>query len=235
MSAFTALIVACGLFAALAAIEYVRPDRPPAYRRWPLNLSLGLLTLLIGRALATAAPLAAALWADEQGFGLLHFVDLPTPVVGLLAVIGMDCAVYWQHRAFHRINFFWRWHRLHHEDEALDLSTGLRFHPVEALLSLFWKSASAALLGIPVWAVPLFELWLMAGSLFEHANIRIPASADRVLRMALVTPAMHRVHHSAHCNDADRNFGFAISLWDHWFGSYRQSPSGPDIGVIKAG
>jgi sterol desaturase/sphingolipid hydroxylase (fatty acid hydroxylase superfamily) len=231
MSPQVALYLAVALFAALALAEVLRPDRAGQYRRWPLNIGLGLVGLLIVRVLAIVAPVGAALWAQGQGIGLLNIAAVPTFAAGLVTIVAMDFLVYWQHRAFHHVPWFWRWHKLHHRDEALDLSTGLRFHPAEAVLSMVWKSACVVALGAPVWAVPLFELWLMAGSMIEHANIRLPARVDAAVRRLMVTPAMHRVHHSAHSDDANHNFSFAISAWDKLFRSYRAVPSGPRIGT----
>ncbi len=226
-----ALIAAVCLFGVLALAEVLHPARERDYRRWPVNIGLGLAGLVIVRLFAVIAPMGAALWAAHHGVGMLNSVTLPAFAVGLITIVAMDLAVYWQHRSFHTVPWFWRWHRLHHRDQALDLSTGLRFHPAEALLSMVWKSAVVVMLGAPVWAVALFELWLMAGSMVEHANIRLPATADGFVRRFLVTPAFHRIHHSAHGDDAYHNFGFAISAWDRVFGSYREAPSGPRIGT----
>ncbi|MEY2943805.1 MAG: hypothetical protein RLY97_1819 [Pseudomonadota bacterium] len=222
------LIAAIGLFALLAGLETVMPDRRARYDRWMVNLGWGAVTMVATRLASFMAPLTASVWAERHGFGVLNIVLLPGWAAALVAVIAMDCAVYWQHRVFHRIGWLWRWHRLHHRDEALDLSTAVRFHPVEGLISLVWKAACAAMLGAPAWAVPLFELWLMAGSQIEHSNVKLPF--DLVLRRVIVTPAMHRVHHSAHGDDAGHNFGFAIAVWDRLFGSYRASPLGDTIG-----
>lgn len=225
-----ALIAGASLFATLALLEWLCPDRTAHYGRWIANLGWGAVTLVCTRLASFMAPLAAAIWAQESGFGLLNQVDLPLWADVLLVIILLDCAVYWQHRVFHRVDWLWRWHLLHHRDEALDLSTSVRFHPVEGLISLAWKAACAAALGAPPWAVPLFEFWLMAGSLVEHSNIRLPTAVDKVLRWMIVTPAMHRVHHSPHGDDTGHNFGFAIAIWDRLFGSYRATHSGPRIG-----
>jgi sterol desaturase/sphingolipid hydroxylase (fatty acid hydroxylase superfamily) len=230
----TALWLAVGLFGILAGCEFVRPARNSDYRRWPLNISLGLLGLVLVRLLAVLAALGAAFWAQGRGIGLLNMVPFPAVAAGVTTVIALDLSVYWQHRAFHTVPWLWRWHRLHHTDENLDVSTGLRFHPVEAGLSMIWKSTAAVALGAPVWAIVIFELWLMAGSLFEHANIRLGGPLDRMIRTVLVTPDMHRVHHSAHEDDANHNFSFAISIWDLIFGTYRAVPSGPRIGIANA-
>jgi sterol desaturase/sphingolipid hydroxylase (fatty acid hydroxylase superfamily) len=223
--------LALGLFLAfLLAGEKLAPEHAYQRDRWPVNTILGAVSLGIAAASRLAGPLAGALWAQQSGFGLLNFVTVPDFVAGLIAIILMDLAVWFQHQGFHRFGPLWRLHRLHHRDPTLDVTTGFRFHPLEAVLSLAYKGACAALIGIPLWAVPLFEAWLLAGNLFEHANIRFPKPLDRILRLLIVTPAMHRVHHSRHGRDAQHNYGFALSIWDRIFGTYRAMPSGPDIG-----
>ena len=230
MNDLTPLLAGVALFALLALGEWLSPDRARRYDRWLTNLGWGAVTLICTTLAAVIAPLAAALWAERAGFGLLNQVDLPFWASALIVIIVLDGAVYWQHRVFHRVDWLWRWHLLHHRDEALDLSTSVRFHPVEGLISLAWKASCTAALGAPVWTVPLFEFWLLAGSLIEHSNIRLPTALDRAVRWVIVTPAMHRVHHSPDGNDTNHNFGFAISVWDRLFGSYRAEPSGPRIG-----
>lgn len=207
------------------------PYAPAQWQRWPGNLSLGIVSLAIARLFAMAGPLAAALWAQQQGWGVLNLIAAPAWLAIVFSIVAMDLAVWVQHWAFHRFDWLWRWHRLHHADQAIDLSTGVRFHPVEAVLSLGWKSLATVLLGVPPIAVPLFEMWLTGGSLIEHANLRMPLRIDRVARRFWVTPAMHRVHHSAHGDDASYNLGFALAIWDRLFGTYRPQPSGPRIGL----
>jgi sterol desaturase/sphingolipid hydroxylase (fatty acid hydroxylase superfamily) len=224
------LIIAAGLFVSLVLLERLIPDRAGCHDRWFTNLGWGAITMATTRVASFMAPLAVAVWAERAGFGLLNQFALPGWATAAIVIILMDCAVYWQHRMFHIIPAFWRWHLLHHRDEAMDVTTGVRFHPVEGLISLAWKSACVAVLGAPVWTVPLFELWLMAGSLIEHSNVRLPNSLDRAIRHVFVTPAMHRIHHSAHDDDAHHNFGFAIAVWDRVFGSLRADPRGERIG-----
>ncbi len=225
------LIAAAILFGLVGLIEIALPARDAKRARWPRNLAWGFATMAATRLASVAAPLAAARWAAQNGLGLFNQIAIPQFALIIASVIFMDCAVYWQHRAFHRVTWFWRWHKLHHADQALDVTTAVRFHPIEGLISLVWKSAFAAALGIPIVAVPLFEFWLMAGSLIEHANIRLPRSIEYIVRSVLVTPAMHRIHHSAHDDDAQHNFGFAISAWDRVFRSYQSEPSGLVIGL----
>jgi sterol desaturase/sphingolipid hydroxylase (fatty acid hydroxylase superfamily) len=227
------LAIAVGVAAVLIVAELLFPARPAQRQRWPLNIGLGALTLLIGRLASAVGALSAAIWAQQSGVGLFNFLPGFDAGKVVLTVILMDMAVYWQHRAFHRFGWMWRWHKLHHADTAMDISTGVRFHPGEILISVGWKSAAVIALGAPPEAVPIFEAWLMLGSLIEHSNVRLPQRLDRIARTIWVTPAMHAVHHSAHDRDAEHNFGFAIGLWDHLFGSYRAVSSGPTIGLPR--
>lgn len=233
LTADTGLAVAVGAAALLIVAELFFPALPADRRRWPLNIGLGALTLLIGRLASVFGALSAAIWAQQAGVGLFNFAPGFDAGKVVLTVIAMDMAVYWQHRAFHRFNWMWRWHKLHHADTAMDISTGVRFHPGEILISLGWKSAAVTILGAPPEAVPIFEAWLMLGSLIEHSNLRLPQKLDRIARKIWVTPAMHAVHHSAHASDAQHNFGFAIGLWDHAFRTYRADSSGPTIGLPR--
>jgi sterol desaturase/sphingolipid hydroxylase (fatty acid hydroxylase superfamily) len=225
------VMIAAGIALLLIMAEGLAPARPAQWRRWPLNLGLGALTLIIGRLAAIAAPVAAATWAQNHAFGLLNQFSGLTAAKLIVTILLMDLAIYWQHRAFHRLSFFWRWHSLHHADSAMDVSTGVRFHPLEILLSLGWKSICVIVLGAPPVAVIAFELWLMLGSLIEHTNLRLAPRADQVLRSFWTTPAMHAVHHSAHGADAQHNFSFALNIWDKLFGTYLEKASGPDIGL----
>jgi sterol desaturase/sphingolipid hydroxylase (fatty acid hydroxylase superfamily) len=224
-----AVIAAALVTVALA--EVARPDRPAARRRWPVNFALGLVNALLVRLARVAAPVGVAVMAASADYGLLRQVDLPLPAVIIIAIIVMDFAIYWQHRLFHMTRWGWALHRLHHADGALDVSTAVRFNPAEALVSMLYKSALTLFLGLPWHAVLAFEAWLAVGSIIEHANLRLPPRADAVLRRIWVTPAMHRVHHSAHGNDHNHNYGFALSVWDHLFGTYRAQPSGQQIGL----
>ena len=148
-------------------------------------------------------------------------------------MVWLDLAIYFQHRLFHAVPVLWRLHRVHHTDPEVDVTTGVRFHPVEMLLSVGFKAGAVAVLGPPVVAVILFEVVLNAGSLFSHANLRLPAVVDRPLRAVLVTPDMHRVHHSADPTETNTNFGFTLSWWDRLFGTYRRQPrSGHDAMAI---
>lgn len=228
-----AAIAAALLLIALA--ELARPDRPAARGRWPLNFGLGLLNAALVRVAGVAAPAGAALVAASHDFGLLRQWDLPLWLVIAIAIIAMDFAIYWQHRALHATRWGWWLHRLHHADVALDVSTAVRFNPGEALVSMLYKAALTLLLGLPLVAVLAFEAWLAIGSIIEHGNVRLSPRADAILRRFWVTPAMHRVHHSAHGDDHNHNYGFAIGIWDHLFGTHRARASGQQIGLPLRG
>lgn len=222
------------VFGLLLLAELWRPVRSAQRRRWPVNLGLGLTNAVLVRLVAAAAPVAAAGWAQAQGVGLFNLLPVPLWAELLLVVVAMDFAIYWQHRALHVLPWGWALHRLHHADGDFDVTTGVRFHPGEALLSMLYKAGLVVLLGASPLAALLFEAYLAIGSMIEHANVRLPARADAALRRVWVTPDVHRVHHSAHEEDHNHNYGFAIGVWDRWFGTYRAAPGGPKIGLPQA-
>jgi sterol desaturase/sphingolipid hydroxylase (fatty acid hydroxylase superfamily) len=217
----------------LAGAEVASPARAAVRSRWPVNIGLGVVTLVLLRVLAMVGPLAAAGWAQANGIGLFNGLALPAPLVWLTVIIAMDFAIYWQHRASHSWGWFWSLHRLHHADTDFDLTTGLRFHPGEALVSRAYKSACAILLGAPPEAMLAFELYLAAGSLFEHANVRLPSSVQKALDGIWVTPATHIVHHDANGDGHRHNFSFAIAIWDRLFGTWRTAPMPMKIGASE--
>ncbi|MEO7208314.1 MAG: sterol desaturase family protein [Steroidobacteraceae bacterium] len=196
-------------------------------RRWPVNLGFGLLDSLCLRLLTPWLAFAIALRAHEAGIGLFNVLDVPSWLKIAACVLLLDMTIYWQHRLMHAVPWLWRLHRLHHTDLALDASSGVRFHPMEILFSLAVKVGAVLLLGAPPAAVLAFEILLSSFSLFTHANIAIAAGVDCVLRWLVVTPDMHRIHHSVLREEHDRNFGFSASWWDRLFGSYRDAPSQP--------
>ncbi|MEQ1725419.1 MAG: sterol desaturase family protein [Sphingopyxis sp.] len=218
-------------FIAIALAELWRPMRAATRARWPLNLALGLASMLLVRMLSIAGPLSAALWAQAHGVGLLNAVALPNWLAIPLAIITLDFAIYWQHRAMHIIPWGWALHRLHHADTGFDVTTGVRFNPAEALVSMLYKAVLVMLLGASPLIVIVFEAYLALFSLFEHANLRLPATFDTMLRRFWVTPAVHSIHHSAHGQDHNHNYGFAIGAWDHLFGTYLPSATGANIGL----
>lgn len=236
--AVTPLFVSAAILAAfvvLAASEMLFPARPAQRRRWPVNLGLGLANSVAVRLLSVAGPAAMALWAQSADVGLFRQIDFAGPWAVAVSVVLMDLALYWQHRAMHSHDWLWAVHRLHHADGAMDVSTGVRFNPAEAILSMVYKSLVVVVLGAPVLAVFLFEAWIAIGSLIEHSNVRLPAAWDRRIRRVWVTPAMHLVHHSAHGDDHNHNYGFAIALWDHLFGTHKIAAGGPTIGLPHGG
>ncbi len=221
------LSVFLGVLLVMGAWEYLAPRRPATFskvRRWGTNLGLSLLNGLLLRVLVPVLAVGAAAWAESQSVGLLNLLALPYPISFLLAFIILDLLIYAQHVLFHHVPLFWRLHQVHHADPNIDTSTGIRFHPIEILLSMAIKIAAVVLLGAPAAAVIVFEVVLNATSLFNHGNVRLAASADRLIRSLFVTPDMHRVHHSVIRRETDSNFGFNFSVWDRAFGTYRDAP-----------
>ena len=222
------------VFALMAAWEVLAPRRPQASgraQRWPSNLGILALDALLVRVLFPTAAVGAALWAEVQGIGLLHMAGAPAWAAVALAVLLLDLAVWAQHLVFHQVPLLWRVHRMHHADTEFDVTTGLRFHPIEILLSMLVKIAVVVMLGAPAVAVVLFEVLLNAASQFSHGNVRLPARLEHALRRLLVTPEMHRVHHSVLRDEHDSNFGFCLSVWDRLFGTYRTEPAAGQLGM----
>jgi sterol desaturase/sphingolipid hydroxylase (fatty acid hydroxylase superfamily) len=218
-----------GAFTLIAACEIVAPRRPltvPRRSRWPGNLAIVLLNTLLVRALLPVAAVGMAMLAEEHGWGLFHaFGPLPAWLVIVVTVVVLDLAIYLQHVLFHAVPILWRLHRMHHADLDVDVTTGARFHPIEIVVSMLLKLGVIAMLGAPPLGVLVFELLLSTGSLFNHGNLRLPLRADGVLRWIVVTPDMHRVHHSVEREETNRNFGFTLSWWDRIFGTYRAQPA----------
>ena len=217
-----------GVFVAVVAWEAVAPRRARAFarrERWPHNLGLLVLNTLVLRVAAPGAAVAVALAGAAHGWGLLKVLALPAWLALPLAVVALDLAIYFQHVMFHAVPALWRLHRLHHADLDFDVTTGTRFHPLEILLSMGVKCAVVAALGAPALAVLVFEVLLNASAMFNHANGRLPPALDRVLRRFIVTPDMHRVHHSIIQHETNSNFGFNLPWWDHLFGTYRAQPA----------
>ncbi|EKF20143.1 sterol desaturase family protein [Nitratireductor pacificus] len=220
-----------GIFAAMAAFELWSPrlERPEMSgalktRRWFANLSMVLISSLVLRVVFPAAAVGAAVWAEAQGWGLFHTLGLDPLIAGIVSFVLLDFAVWLEHVASHKIPVLWRIHRMHHADNGFDVTTGLRFHPLEILLSMLWKAGIVVLLGAPVLAVLIFEIVLNGSSMFNHSNVDLPRKVDRVLRHVLVTPDMHRVHHSTIPRETDSNYGFNFPFWDRLFGTYIDAP-----------
>jgi sterol desaturase/sphingolipid hydroxylase (fatty acid hydroxylase superfamily) len=225
-------VIRLGAFAAalivVAAWEALAPRRPQLIgraRRWPGNLGVVAIGALLVRLVFPVTAVGTALLAESRGFGLLNAIRAPAWAAIPAAVIGLDLAIYLQHVLFHAVPALWRFHRMHHADLEFDVTTGVRFHPGEMVLSMGIKLAVTAVLGAPAAAVALFEVLLNATSMFNHGNVRLPLRLDRVLRWVLVTPEMHRVHHSVLRRETDSNFGFNLPWWDRLFGTYRAQPA----------
>lgn len=215
------------VFAVLAAWELVAPRRGRAItrrERWPRNLAVVALNTIALRVLFPGAAVGMAILAEERSFGLFPGAGLPAWLVVVASVVALDLAIYLQHVMFHAVPAFWRIHRMHHADLDIDVTTGARFHPVEIVLSMLIKLAVIAALGVPAVAVLIFEVLLNATSMFNHSNVRLGPGLDRALRRIVVTPDMHRVHHSVHRDETNSNFGFNLSWWDRLLGTYRAQP-----------
>lgn len=232
LSVFLAVLV--GMMAWELAAPRRRLDVPRVIR-WSNNLALVIIDTAILRLTFPVLAVGLAALAQERGWGLFNVLDLPLWVEGVAAVLILDLAIYLQHVLFHAVPALWRLHRMHHADLDFDATTGLRFHPVEIVLSMAIKLAVVAALGAPPVAVLAFEVILNATSLFNHGNIRLPPSVDRVLRWVLVTPDMHRVHHSTDPRETNSNFGFSVPWWDRALGTYRAQPAkghdGMEVGI----
>jgi sterol desaturase/sphingolipid hydroxylase (fatty acid hydroxylase superfamily) len=214
------------VFALMALWEIAAPLRAgtPRGARWASNLGLLALDVALVRLLAPGAAIAVALAGEARGWGLLNALAPPAWVAIPAAVVLLDLAIYFQHVTFHAVPTLWRLHRVHHADVHVDVTTGTRFHPVEILVSTLVKCAAVAAIGAPAVAVLAFEVLLNATAVFNHANARLPRALDGRLRWLVVTPAMHRVHHSIEYDESSSNFGFNLPWWDRLFGTYRASP-----------
>jgi len=200
-------------------------------RRWPGNLGIVALDTLVVRLAMPATAVGMATLAEAHGWGLLRVLAVPSGLAIVVAVVMLDLAIYLQHVLFHAVPILWRLHRMHHADLELDVTTGLRFHPIEILLSMAIKIGVVAILGAPAVAVMIFEVLLNATSMFNHANVRMPPVLDQLLRLLVVTPDMHRVHHSIVARETNSNFGFNLPWWDRMLGTYRAQPSAGHAGM----
>lgn len=223
-----------GVFALVALWELASPRRVlqlPRAQRWTSNLGIVLLNTAIVRLLFPTAAVGMAALSAEKGWGLLNNFAVPFWLAVPLAVVAMDFVIWLQHVMVHAVPALWRLHRVHHADLDYDLTTGTRFHPLEIVLSMGIKFATIALLGAPVLAVVVFEVLLSACAMFNHGNIRLPDRLDRALRWVLVTPDMHRVHHSVEDDESNSNFGFNLPWWDRLFGTYREQARAGQLGM----
>lgn len=222
LAAFTIVLFVMALW------ELAAPFRAHAIgraRRWPGNIGITALNTLLVRLLLPAGLLGIAMWVEARHWGVLNALSVPAWLGIPVAVVVLDLAIYLQHVLFHLVPPLWRLHRMHHADLEIDVTTGARFHPVEILLSLGLKALVVAALGAPPIGVLVFEALLNATSMFNHANVRLPAWLEPVVRLVLVTPDMHRVHHSIVVRETNSNYGFSLAIWDRLFGTYRAEPA----------
>jgi len=223
-----------GVLLVMALWEVLAPRRARTFgrlARWPSNLGIVLLDTVCVRLLIPTSLAAFAVYGAGQGWGVLNSIVVPARVAVAISILLLDLAIYAQHVVFHAVPLLWRLHRMHHSDLEIDVTTGIRFHPVEILLSVLIKMAVIALLGAPPVSVLAFEVILNATSMFNHSNVALPVWLDRIVRAVLVTPDMHRVHHSVIRDETDSNFGFNLSLWDRLFGTYRREPAAGQLGM----
>lgn len=224
------LAIFLGLFAVLAAAETLAPRRVRSQKRsqrWVTNWGITIANTVLLRLMAVALPLlavGAAIDAQAQGWGLFNALALPGWIEVIAAILILDFVIWAQHLITHKVPLLWRLHRVHHADVDMDVTTAIRFHPVEIALSMILKIGVVYLLGPAALAVIVFEIMLNGTAMFNHANIRLPLWLDAILRRVLVTPDMHRVHHSVHRDEHDSNYGFALSIWDRMFGTYIAQP-----------
>ena len=211
-----------------------RQSKVPKSQRWSSNFALLIIGSVLSRLLFPAGLAAVAIWTQQHNVGLWQQLDVSLWWSVPISVVFFDCLIYWQHRMFHRLPWLWRLHRVHHADPHLDASSGLRFHPLEIVLSLLIKLIAVVALGAPVLAILIFEILLNATSLFNHTNVKLADSIERPLRKLIVTQAMHRIHHSQVVSETDSNFSFNLSLWDRLFGTYTDNAKHGDD-AIKLG
>ncbi len=218
---------ALGIFALMCLLEFLIPrhQHPQRKHRWPVNIGLAAFNMLVMKLSIGALALISAVTAQQMQWGLFNQFEAPDWVVFIATLLIMDLAIYWQHVASHLWPWLWRLHRVHHCDNEVDVTTAVRFHPFELILSMLYKSLCIIAFGLSPIAVIVFEVILNAAATFNHSNISLPARLDNWLRWMLVTPDMHRIHHSVIREEMDSNYGFSVSWWDRLFGSYTAHPS----------
>jgi len=217
-----------GIFGAVAGGELVAPRRvltTSKAGRWFANIGIVVINTLVLRLLFHAAGVGIAIWVGQKGWGLFNTVTAPYWAAVVLSALALDFIIYLQHVMFHAVPAFWRLHMMHHADLDFDVTTGNRFHPIEIILSMVIKTAAIIVLGAPALGVIIFEILLNGTSMFNHGNVRLPLGLDKILRLAVVTPDMHRVHHSVFPFETNSNFGFNFPWWDRLMGTYRAQPS----------
>jgi sterol desaturase/sphingolipid hydroxylase (fatty acid hydroxylase superfamily) len=229
------LTVFISIFAVMAIWEFLQPARTTLLSRsirWRSNVAIVVIGALMSRIVLPGALVGVALWSESINLGLFYTLSLPLWVTITISVLLLDIVIYWQHRWFHRIPLLWRLHKVHHADSHVDTTTGLRFHPIEIVLSLFIKALVVAVLGVPAIAVVIFEVALNGFAIFNHANIRLPRKLDDVVGKVLVTQRLHRIHHSQRWQESNSNFGFSVTWWDKLFGSYTHEASKDDSRIL---
>ena len=235
MEASIRLAAFVSIFVIVAIVEWRFPARERAQsraERWPTNVAIFALDVLVQRVTLGAVAYLAAIEAEARGFGLFHLIAWPGLVEAALGLLVLDLAVYLQHVASHKIPWFWRLHQVHHADLDVDVTTGTRFHPVEILISALYKAAVVFLFGIDPWVVVVFEALLNASAIFTHGNFALPTRLDRLLRRVICTPDMHRIHHSTDPRETDSNYGFFLAIWDHLFATFTPDPAKGRDGLV---
>lgn len=219
------------LFSALEALFPRRRRKLPRQERWLTHLCITVIDSLAIRLLGPLTAIAVAMWASSKGIGIFNVLDLPFWLEIVIAFILLDFAIYLQHVISHRVPLFWRFHKVHHTDRDLDASSAVRFHPIEILLSMLYKCGLVLIIGPAALAVLIFEIVLNASAIFNHANLRLPLGLDKFLRAVIVTPDMHRVHHSVIEGETNSNYGFNFSIWDKLCGTYKAQPQAGHDGM----
>ncbi len=222
------VIAFLSMFGLMASWEAIAPRRKTAtlkVSRWIANLSVAVLNTMVIRIVMASGAVGVAMVTAENGWGILNMLHWPVWIEIVLAVLLLDLMIYLQHLGFHAVPVLWKIHMVHHADPDYDVTTAVRFHPVEALLSMVLKMAGVAIIGASPTSVLAFEVILNGMAMFNHANVRMPAFVDRILRWMVVTPDMHRIHHSIFLRETNRNFGFNLPWWDYMIGTYLASPS----------
>lgn len=229
-----------GIFTAMAVFEQLLPRRerfPARGKRWLTNWGMLIVDSAVLRIIFPAAAVGVAIWAESAGFGLFNIIEVPLIFAVIFVIVFLDFAVWLEHVVSHHWPWLWRIHKVHHADVDLDVTSALRFHPLEIIVSMVWKGALVALLGAPAIAVLIFEIILNGMAMFNHSNVKLPLWLDRILRPAIVTPDMHRIHHSIIERETNTNYGFNLSVWDRLFGVYTVDPvmgqEGMTIGLAE--
>jgi sterol desaturase/sphingolipid hydroxylase (fatty acid hydroxylase superfamily) len=229
------LSIAVGVFTVMVTWEYFSPRRKQHIartQRWPINLGLAVCNMVLMRLSIGSLAYTTALSAGERGYGLLNWLQVPEAAAIVITLLTLDFAIYGQHIVMHKIPLLWRLHKIHHSDLEFDATTAVRFHPLEIVLSMLYKTLWIILIGAHPVAVIAFEVILNAAATFNHSNVTIPVAIDKMLRWLLITPDAHRIHHSAEPSETDSNYGFSISWWDRLCGTYTAEPKLPQTELL---